>query len=133
MFRQGQADHRFVVHGPQEAELHIKNYVSSMYELNSLTSGYDPYHDLYSYRGYTNATSFQMKLRKQLYEVDVVLCDHSVPTVSYCFSQVRSKLKEEYSGKVPFYMYARIISTHHNINGILFADEQASAELNLRS
>jgi hypothetical protein len=99
MFRQGQDDHRFHIHGPLEAEAHIKKYVTSMYELNALSSDYDPYKDLYCYHGHSEAaSSFRLTLRKQLYEIDIVLCDHSVPTVSYCFSEMRMKLKEEYAG-----------------------------------
>jgi len=30
------------------------------------------------------------------YEVDIIKCHHSVPTVGYAFSEPRSKLKEEY-------------------------------------
>jgi hypothetical protein len=99
LFRQGQ-EHIFNVHGPQEAEAHIKNYVTSMYELNALSSGYDPYQDLYQYHGYNEAVSFRLKLRKQLYAIAIVLCDHSTPTVSYCFSEIRMKLKDEYAGIV---------------------------------
>ena len=99
MFRQGQGSHVFHVHGPQEAEAHIKQYVTAMYELNALSTGYDPYNDLYQYHGLSGASSLRMQFKKhQVYEVDVVECDHTVPSVSYCFSEVRRKLKDEYTG-----------------------------------
>ena len=69
-----------------------------MFELNSLETNYDPYSNLYRFNGYQDATSFRLVLKKQLYEVDVVLCDHTVPTLSYCFSEVKMKLREEYAG-----------------------------------
>ena len=30
--------------------------------------------------------------------VDIIKCDHSIPTVGFCFSEVRLKLKNEYNG-----------------------------------
>ena len=89
----------FNIHAPLEAEAHIKTYVAAMFELNSLSNGYDPYKDLYTFYGYSDPISVQLKFRKNLYSVDIVLCDHSVPTISYCFSEVRMKLKDEYLGK----------------------------------
>lgn len=98
LFRDGLKDHKFQIYGPMEAENHIKTYITSMFQLNMLTNDYDPYQDLYNYHGLTAPNSFRFTQHRQTYEVDVILCDHSVPTVSYCFSNIRTKLKREYTG-----------------------------------
>ena len=92
---------RFQVYGPAAAEGHIKRYVASMFELNDLLppGQFDPALEKYLYHGYSEASSFRLTIKKILYEVDVVLCDHTVPAVSYCFSEIRQRLKEEHRGK----------------------------------
>lgn len=92
-------DHRFTIVAPTQCEAHIKKYVASMFELNSqMNEPYDPYTDRYAYQGYDEACTFQITLKKNLFDVDIVICDHSVPTISFCFSEVRTKLKDEYAG-----------------------------------
>ena len=92
-------DHIFNVIAPTQCEFQIKKYVASMFELNRMmTSDYDPYTDLYHFHGHSTPGSHRMTFKKNQYEVDIVLCDHSVPTISYCFSELRIKLKPEYAG-----------------------------------
>jgi ribonuclease Z len=91
--------HIFNVYGPAAAEKHIQKYVSAMFELNDLSEvPYDPTSDRYSYIGFREPVSITLSLKRNLYEVDVVICDHTVPTVSYCFKEIRTKLKEDYIG-----------------------------------
>jgi ribonuclease Z len=91
---------RFEVHAPAEAEDNIKRYVAAIYEMNDLLppGAYDPTMSKYLFRGHSTAgpSSFRLTLHKQLYEVDVVVCHHLVPTVGYCFSEIRQHLKSEY-------------------------------------
>ena len=94
---------RFEIHAPEEAEQHIKRYVEAMYELNDLLppGQFDPTIEKYHFRGHSSTipSSFRMNVKKIAYEVDVVNCDHTVPTVGYCFSEIRQHLKEEHVGK----------------------------------
>jgi ribonuclease Z len=92
-------DHRFTIVAPTQCEAHIKKYVASMFELNSqMDEPYDPYTDRYAYQAYDQPASFQITMKKAQYEIDIVTCDHSVPTISFCFSEMRTKLKDEFVG-----------------------------------
>lgn len=91
--------HQFQIYAPAEAERHLKKYIAALFEVNSLTDECDmPVVEWYRFFGCTESSKFRLTLNKAPYEIDVVLCDHGVPTVSYCFSAVKNKLKEEYVG-----------------------------------
>jgi ribonuclease Z len=88
------------LYAPLEAEHHIRKYISCYFELNSLKSEAEvACTDWYNYHGYTAPTTFRINLNKTNFEIDVVICDHSVPTISYCFSLVKQKLKAEFSAQ----------------------------------
>jgi ribonuclease Z len=92
-------DHFIHLFAPLEAESHLRKYISCLFEVNSLKSEAElSVRDWYEYHGYNTATTFRTCLNKSTFEVDVVICDHSVPTISYCFSLVKQKLKAEFSG-----------------------------------
>lgn len=52
--------------------------------------------DAYAYHGYAAPTTFRTSCNRHVLQVSVVLCDHAIPTISYCFSEVKKKLKAEF-------------------------------------
>jgi ribonuclease Z len=92
-------NHFIHLYAPAEAERHLRKYISCLFEVNSLREEEElPCKDWYEYHGFSEPTRFRTILNKNAFEVDVVLCDHGVPTISYCFSLIKQKLREELSG-----------------------------------
>lgn len=87
------------VYAPAEAEKLLKRYISALFEVNSLTEEKDmPAGHYYDFRGCTPGQKFLISCNKSPFQVEVVPCDHSIPTVSYCFDEIKTKLKAEYLG-----------------------------------
>lgn len=90
------------IHAPAAAEKQLVNYINALFEasamkpIGELQMGREE--SVYAYHGYDAPTTFRTTCNKTVLEVSVVLCDHSIPTVSYCFSEVKNKLKAEYKG-----------------------------------
>jgi hypothetical protein len=87
------------IYAPAAAEGHIINYINALFEASSMRPIADlmvGQADIYSYHGYDTPTTFRTSCNKTILEVSVVLCDHAIPTISYCFSEVKTKLKSEY-------------------------------------
>lgn len=88
------------IHAPAAAQAHIMKYINALFEasamapIEELLMGHDE--DIYAYHGYDTPTTFRTTCKNSLLEISVVLCDHSIPTISYCFSEVKKKLKAEY-------------------------------------
>lgn len=89
---------RFNIYGPLEAENYLKNYINSMHTLNSLSDV--DISTSYTYTGFSLNNSeinyINKKIHGVLFQVGVIKCHHSVPTVSYLFTEVKKKLKPEY-------------------------------------
>lgn len=91
----------FEIYAPLQAETHIRRYISALFEVNALLDmpiSIEENNKYFHYNGFDKPTKFRMSLNKTDVEISVILCDHSLPTISYCFSVVRNKLKEEYLG-----------------------------------
>jgi ribonuclease Z len=86
------------IYGPSESETKLMNYVKSLFAVNSPLSPFE-YDNLYLYNPISNFTEFFINANKSNIYVRTFNCDHSVPTVSYGFSLVKRKLKEELKTK----------------------------------
>lgn len=90
------------LHAPKAAESHIIKYINALFEASAMMPIEELLADrtesIYAYNGYDTPTIFRTTCKKTLLQVSVVLCDHSIPTISYCFSEVKNKLKVEYAG-----------------------------------
>jgi ribonuclease Z len=87
------------IHAPAAAEINLINYINALFEVNSLQPMSEllvRQDNIYVYHGYDAPTTFRTTCKNTKLEVSVVLCDHSIPTISYCFSEVKSKLKAEF-------------------------------------
>lgn len=92
-------DHFIHLYAPLEAEAYLRKYISCLFEVNAMKTPEElPTREWYEYHGYNTPTTFRTSLNKSNFEIDVVICDHSIPTISYCFSLIKQKLKPEYSG-----------------------------------
>lgn len=84
------------VYVPEQALEYVKNYISSMYSLNALHNINAPTY--YNYKGLKPGETFRLTLNNSPLTVEIFRCDHSVPTVGYGLSEVKTKLKSEYLG-----------------------------------
>ena len=87
------------IHAPAEAKEYILKYINALFEASAMMPISEllvSQEDIYDYHGYSEYTKFRTTCNKTQLEVAVVMCDHSIPTVSYCFSEVKNKLKAEY-------------------------------------
>lgn len=88
--------HVFHIYGPSQAKKYINNYIKSMFEVNALVNIDDmPW---YKYHGLFPNESFKTTMNNTDLEIAVFECDHSIPTISYGISEIKQKLKDEYSG-----------------------------------
>ena len=55
----------------------------------------------YEINGIAEPTTFRINCNKNNFEVSTITCDHTLPTVSYCFSEVKQKIKPEYAELSP--------------------------------
>ena len=95
-----QKDNQLIqMYGPKQAENYLRNYISCLLEVNTLKPKEERVNnEWYYYNGFEIHTLFRTILRKTKFEIEVILCDHSIPTISYGFSLIKQKLKEEYQG-----------------------------------
>jgi len=88
------------VYGPKEAESYVGAYIVSMFNVNSMRDWTkdSSYQAGYVYSGLVGGEFFRCCINKTNLMVRVFICDHSIPTVSYGFSVIKTKLKPEYLG-----------------------------------
>jgi ribonuclease Z len=92
-------DHVFNIYGPREAEEKLKKYISSMFEANALcddipVSEWFNFHSLSS-----NMDPLDVTANKNALKVEIIKCDHGIPTLSYGFGLVKKKLDPIHKGK----------------------------------
>ena len=90
--------HKFNIYCPKEAENKIKKYISSMFEANALMDDI-PIDDWFNFIGLEERNkSIDLESNKNKLLVEIIKCDHKIPTISYGFGLKKTKLKEEYIG-----------------------------------
>jgi ribonuclease Z len=89
--------HIFQVYCHYKAERFIDSYVKSMFYMNAMST-YVKVDNFYKYNGLKEGDRFRINMNKTDIEVQVFNCDHGIPTISYGFSEVKQKLKDEYVG-----------------------------------
>ena len=91
-------DHVFNIYVPKQAETKIKKYICSMFEANALADNL-PVDKWYSFKGIEkNTEPFNILANKNKIRVEVISCDHSIPTVSYGLGLIKNKLNPIYKG-----------------------------------
>eukprot|EP01104_Vermistella_antarctica_P001547 TRINITY_DN1160_c0_g1_i1.p1 TRINITY_DN1160_c0_g1~~TRINITY_DN1160_c0_g1_i1.p1 ORF type:complete len:337 (+),score=51.90 TRINITY_DN1160_c0_g1_i1:465-1475(+) len=89
-------ERRTSVYGPAGSKEYVQRYISGLMDLNML--GESGSTEWYDYHELTPGTELACVMKKQNMRVTVIECEHSVPTISFCVSAARQKLKEEYRG-----------------------------------
>jgi ribonuclease Z len=98
-------EHVFEIYGPEQSEKFIHDYISSMFSLNAVEQMTEcrkwyNYHGLISHNFFEQF--FAINCKGNTLEIQVIKCDHGVPTIGYGISERKNKLKREYlslSGK----------------------------------
>ena len=81
---------------PSVAKDHLKKYIESMFMANFLSHQHNVHNANFIP---VTMEPFEVVLNKSKFNVQVFKCDHSIPTLSYGFSEKKSKLKDEFIGK----------------------------------
>ncbi|CAH6419222.1 Hypothetical protein HVR_LOCUS420 [uncultured virus] len=89
-------DHIFNIYSHPATETHIHNYIKAMFEANAM-SVVDP-SPWYKFTGLTKSDSIQLTIKGTNLRIKIFECDHKLPTISYGFSEIKPKLKDEYKG-----------------------------------
>lgn len=93
-------NHIFNIYAPLSSHTYIHNYIKAMFDVNSMGDvNISPW---YMFKGLIKHDTVALDANKTKLLVEVFECDHKIPTVSYGFSEIKSKLKDEYksfSGK----------------------------------
>ena len=90
--------HKPTIYTPDEIKQYVRDYIHTFYVM----SKYNPNHQMhtrYELVGVNKNASFQINIKNKKINVDVIECCHKVPCVGYGFTELRSKLKNEYHGK----------------------------------
>jgi ribonuclease Z len=91
-----------VVYGPEPARSHIHNYITSLFTTNAMSYNDNLMklvEDSYTYKGYSSACVDRINIKNTDYDLEIFMCDHGITTISYGFSSISNKLKDEYKGK----------------------------------
>jgi ribonuclease Z len=93
-------NHIFNLYAIGSAQHYLANYINSMFSVNCMRS-IDAC-TWYKFHGLMPTDKFRINTKNIYLEISVFNCDHSVPTISYGFSEIKKKLKGEFlslSGK----------------------------------
>lgn len=85
----------------QTAKLTV-DYIHSAFVFSKSNPKHTRIHTKYELNGVINGQKIEVSIRNHRWLVEIIECNHSVPTVGYGFSEIRKKLKPEYenlSGK----------------------------------
>lgn len=84
-----------IIYAPEEGIPFIRGLINASFSANEVVEG--NYDDFFNYQGLPHGTAkFRTTMKKTPMEVLFFDCDHSIPTKSFGFAVIKSKLKEEY-------------------------------------
>eukprot|EP01121_Diplochlamys_sp_Union-15-3_P009438 TRINITY_DN2573_c0_g1_i1.p1 TRINITY_DN2573_c0_g1~~TRINITY_DN2573_c0_g1_i1.p1 ORF type:complete len:209 (+),score=23.16 TRINITY_DN2573_c0_g1_i1:74-700(+) len=86
------------VYAPASTAPFIKNYIIAATELNENSKIQEDRKGGCKYTIHALEPGSTVKLEKEKFIIKVIECDHSVPTIGYCISEQRNKIKDEYKG-----------------------------------
>lgn len=88
-------NHVFQIYAIDIAKDKIASYIKSMFDVNSLSDS-DP-SPWYDYHSLKKGCVVPLETKRTQLMVEVFECDHTIPTIGYGFTEIKHKLKEEYS------------------------------------
>lgn len=87
------------LYGPRKAEKHIKDYIRVLSTTNSMNYNIGSrIENLYNYNGFSKQEIHRINIKNTDYDLQIFICDHAIPTISYGFSSISKKLKSQYHG-----------------------------------
>jgi len=95
MIGDSNGNHVFNIIAHVDAKSYLHDYIKSMFSLNAMTD-VPECADWYKFHGHQEFDVFRFTLNKNIMEIKVFKCDHPIPTLSYGFSEIKQKLKDEY-------------------------------------
>lgn len=91
-----EGDHIFQIYAIAKAQKYLTNYINAMFSVNAMRQV--DAQRWFNYCGLNPNDKFRFTSKNTHLEVEVFECDHAIPTISYGFSEIKQKLKEEYLG-----------------------------------
>ena len=88
---------RMQVYIPNKVKGLMRNFIDSTYKL-STAKNFTNIHSRYDLHGVEVNDNINLKIKNKDYVIEILECNHSVPTVGYGFTQKRQKLKDEFRG-----------------------------------
>ena len=91
-------NHVYNIYCPKKACEKLKKYISSMFEANALCDNIpvDEWFNLFEIED--DNENLNIKTNKKDLEIEIIKCDHRIPTVSYGFGLKKKKLNPKYAG-----------------------------------
>ncbi len=89
----GEVNPKIIV--PKYSEEQIKNYIHYTFVMTKNNNN-PKIHNKYTLYGLLPGDRFETKIKNKNYIIDIIKSSHTVPCLSYGFSEVRTKLKDEY-------------------------------------
>ncbi len=80
---------------PKSCEEQVRNYIHHTFVMTKNNPN-PRIHNKYTMYGVAPEDRFETKIKKMNYVIDVIRSSHTVPCMSYGFSEVRTKLKDEF-------------------------------------
>jgi ribonuclease Z len=91
-----------IIYGPAQAKEYIKNYITALFTTNAMCDSeslINQVTETYEYKGYDQQTVDRINIKNTDYDMNIFICDHGIPTISYGFTSISNKLKKEFIGK----------------------------------
>jgi len=97
LIREEDGNHVYNIYCPKKASGKIKKYISSMFEANAICDDIpvDEWFNLFEIDD--DNKNLDVKANKQNLQVEIIKCNHRIPTVSYGFALKKKKLNPKYS------------------------------------
>ena len=94
-----EGDHKFQIYCPKEVKEKLIIYVASMFKANALCDDI-PIEEWADFHGLESpGPTLDITANKSKLKVEVIKCDHGIPTLSYGFGLVKRKLNPIYKGR----------------------------------
>lgn len=85
------------IYAPYEMIDNIRNFINATYALPHSNANIS-FEDRYNLVPMKTNQIMNLQIKKNRWQVETFCCDHGIPCLGYGFSQIRSKLRAQYSG-----------------------------------
>ena len=96
LYGEEEGNHIFNIYGPTKSRKYITEYIQAMFDMSIMDRA--PVQDWLTFSELTNSDKLRLNVKNNEILVEIIDCDHGIPTISYIFSTFKNKLKKEYQG-----------------------------------